>query len=698
MKHCVRNGHFVLLFTALLLLSAVFACGGKTEPAEAIAAEVSAPPETPAPTEAESVIPTDVTAAPEPEPTAASVPEPTASPSPEPTVEDWIALCGSAVALHGDGAPEQDAGEDGAFYASEQDQTLYHKETGEWKNCGQLSRAGYRIVTFSTNRGDAFPAQLVKTGEKEKDPGFVPEGGFAGWYADGYGTEWNFDTDVITRDTQFSGYLYDTPERREPLLTYQDYRTGSQQPEGEIGVLVIFVGVTDGHEPDKAVFEDAFNGDYDLDNCLRSVASYYKYASYGKVSFDFRFRYYDTGLSSAEAFQKEQSGSGFKNSIFAAVRNSEPELMRELDKNGDGYVDCVAFIGGEDTHKTYDSSGRYLLFGMNSGVDSTKPDQKKPTLGRYICSSYEELTADTLRPGNQYGGIRTYVHEMGHAFGLIDYYDLEAYPDGYSFISSLGYFDMQDNDVGDWNPFSRFGVGWLAPYVVPEDTDEITVKLGCSSETPDCILLPTSLGWNGTPFDEYILIDVMAPVGANGFDWSMVTDPLFMQKDEPCTGGGVRVYHVDSQLMKSVWFYSEDYKSVELKYTERLTTYEELLAVINARGSKSRDDELHEAFLNTNGFEPYLESDSRFYHLIDLIPRDGSSKFRLSTPTNRTAFTFFSCSDLFGPGDVFSMETAADAFANAPYMNNGGTFDYSVRVDHYDPSTHEAVVTITKIR
>ena len=689
MKRCVRNGTFAFLFAAVLLLSAVFACGGKTEPVKEPAAEVSVQTEKPEP---------EPTAAPEPEPTEAPEPEPTAAPEPEPNVEEWIALCGGEVALHGSGAPKQDAGEDGAFYVSEQEQTLYRKENGEWLNCGKYRSAGYRLVTFSTNRGDELPVQLVKTSQKAKDPGFVPDGGFAGWYADAYAGAWDFDTDVITRDTRLSGYLYDTLDRREPLLTYQDYRSSVLETEGEVGVLVIFVGVTDGHEPDKAKFEDAFNGDYDLDNCLRSVASYYKYASYGKVSFDFRFRYYDTGLSSAEAFQKAYSDYGFVNSIFETVRNSEPNLMQELDKNGDGYVDCVAFIGGEDTHKTYDSSGSYLVFGKVSGVESTKPDLEKPTLRRYICSCYEDLTGDSLQPGDQYGGIRSYVHEMGHAFGLIDYYDFEAYPDRYSFISTLGNFDMQASDVGDWNPFSRFGVGWLAPYVVTGDTDEITVKLGCSSETPDCILLPTSLGWNGTPFDEYILIDVMAPVGANGFDWSMVTDPLYTQQDGSCTEGGVRVYHVDSQLMKGVWHFSEDRTSSELKYTERLTTYEELLAVINARGTKSYDDELYEAFYNSNGIEPYLECDSRFYHLIDLIPRDGSSKFRLHTPTNMTAFTFFSCSDLFGPGDVFSMETAAGAFADAPYMNNGGTFDYSVRVDHYDPETHEAVITITKIR
>ena len=54
--------------------------------------------------------------------------------------------------------------------------------------------------------------------------------------------------------------------------------------------------------------------------------------------------------------------------------------------------------------------------------------------------------------------------------------------------------------------------------------------------------------------------------------------------------------------------------------------------------------------------------------------------------------------DLYGPGDVFSMEACADAFANAPLMNNGSTFDYEVRVDFYDPDTREAIVTVTKIR
>ena len=52
-------------------------------------------------------------------------------------------------------------------------------------------------------------------------------------------------------------------------------------------------------------------------------------------------------------------------------------------------------------------------------------------------------------------------------------------------------------------------------------------------------------------------------------------------------------------------------------------------------------------FLNSNGFEPYLAEDPPTYHHVDLIPSDGSSKFRLSTPLNWSVVTPFCVSDLF---------------------------------------------------
>ena len=44
-----------------------------------------------------------------------------------------------------------------------------------------------------------------------------------------------------------------------------------------------------------------------------------------------------------------------------------------------------------------------------------------------------------------------------------------------------------------------------------------------------------------------------------------------------------------------------------------------------------------------------------------------------------------------------SETTHAAAFANAPYMNNHGTFDYEVIVESYDKDALEAVVTVRRI-
>jgi|GEM_PF-4517673 len=42
------------------------------------------------------------------------------------------------------------------------------------------------------------------------------------------------------------------------------------------------------------------------------------------------------------------------------------------------------------------------------------------------------------------------------------------------------------------------------------------------------------------------------------------------------------------------------------------------------------------------------------------------------------------------------MVTCGNAFPENGKMNNGGTFDYSVKVEYYDAETCEAIITITK--
>ena len=56
-----------------------------------------------------------------------------------------------------------------------------------------------------------------------------------------------------------------------------------------------------------------------------------------------------------------------------------------------------------------------------------------------------------------------------------------------------------------------------------------------------------------------------------------------------------------------------------------------------------------EAYTNSNGYPPNLEGDSPYYPMIDLIPFDGSSKFRLPHPLSFSIFTPACVKDFFGP-------------------------------------------------
>ncbi len=476
-------------------------------------------------------------------------------------------------------------------------------------------------------------------------------------------------------------------ERAASKIIYQDFKEYYLKAAGINAVLVIYLGYTDGHVCDRESFERMFTGEFDSQHRLGSVASYFRYNSYGKADFDFRFVYYDTGMTCRKAYNSTRKNhEQFFQQVFNSARKSYQGDFRELDRDKDGYVDLVVFVSGEDSAKTVGDGERYYIAGGSLGTKLNNPDTKKPAMCQYVTVAYESVRKE-LKPADRETGPRMVIHEIGHAFGLIDYYDTREY-EGQQ-IDTVGTFDMQSDDVGDWNPFSKLACGWLEPYVITEETETVTLRIGCSSEVGDAILIPTSKGWNGTAFDEYILIDVMAPAGANGFDWERGMDSRQIHWKDPKKNGGVRVYHVDARLLK------QRYTGAGPDYSPAVT-YDELTGILKDR-KYGKSFGLVPAHTNSNGYEPYLADDSRWHHLLDIIPSDGSSKYRISTPSDWSIFHIFTAKDLFGPGETFSMQSCFSAFPDAPYMNNGGRLSYSVTVDEYDTAAREAVVTVKRV-
>lgn len=497
--------------------------------------------------------------------------------------------------------------------------------------------------------------------------------GFAGWQK---------EVDEEARTIVATATFTRLPARADNLLPARAVDSGKLfAPDAQNEVLVVFVSFTDGPSIDRAEFEALFTGDFSGTDTLRSVSAYYRANSYGLDLLHFNFIYYDSGMTSAEAWHYVNDedengrfvGNDFFFDIFDSLNASGDHDFSRFDTDGDGFVDLSLFIFGEDTDKTPDGAS---IYGSASGFSDRIARGEKTELGQYVKIGCGRIAGELL-PAEQIGGIRVLIHEIGHAFGIPDYYDFYWYND--TIISPLGLFDMHESDRGDLNPFSKFMLGWLHPYVITEDFDRITLRLACSSTRDDAILIPTSAGWNGTAFDEYLLIDVMAPQGANGFDWPAVRDyDEVYEEGTPHPSGGVRIYHVDARLAE-------------------IAQDGTLLPVGDPIAAAAAGKRLTTRFYNTNGIDPAIPGDDRTYHLLEIVPRDGSGRFRLGTPTYASIFAVFCTKDLFGPGDVFDPSAAPECFAGGDVMNNGGTLNYQITVDAFDESAGIATVTITKI-
>ncbi len=150
--------------------------------------------------------------------------------------------------------------------------------------------------------------------------------------------------------------------------------------------------------------------------------------------------------------------------------------------------------------------------------------------------------------GNPEGGDydqHTEIHETGHALGLPDYYDYDdtVGPDG-----GIGGLDMQHDNVGDWNCYSKFMVDWITPTTIV--TGAQTVTLNPSGTSQDCVLIMPGVT-PGDSFDEYFMVQYRKAGTGN--------DPA----NYPT---GLAIWHVDATLDGTAtnWLYNNSYTDHKL--------------------------------------------------------------------------------------------------------------------------------------
>jgi len=221
----------------------------------------------------------------------------------------------------------------------------------------------------------------------------------------------------------------------------------------------------------------------------------------------------------------------------------------QYDANGDGYVDLVAFIqpaqdgacgGPMNNHPWSHRSYLYPDF-VTTQVNPSHPSPSDPLhffrVRDYILESgVGGLTGCDVA---QIMPIGTVAHETGHGFGLPDLYSIDGSSEGigeYGLMGSGNYTTgLSPSRMDAW---SLNELGWvtLAPITV---TNVYSFGAAPSSDTA-FLVRPTG----PNPRGEYFLLENRQPVQS---DSAMIRIHCGVSGNPPGCGGGLLIYHVDSQ-------------------------------------------------------------------------------------------------------------------------------------------------------
>ena len=481
---------------------------------------------------------------------------------------------------------------------------------------------------------------------------------------------------------------------------YDDYITNNVYPLsatpsiGDAKLLVIPVWFTDSNKFIKEAnkdyvwqdIHDAYFGDIDSVG-WESVESYYATESLGALTLTGTVStWYEPGQSysyfGSDPYD-EDTGEGCPKTMNLAETatkwyfdNHTSENRTDYDLDKDGYIDGVMLIYAAPDYATLNNSRYDNLWAYCYWVqDYNAQNVNNPGVNAFFWASYDFMYGKEVassRTGNRYYAgdtshckidAHTYIHEMGHMFGLEDYYDYSSYS-----YSPAGGFSMQDFNVGGHDPFSSFALGWGEAYI-PDGSCTINLKPFATSG--EMILL--SPNWNkaDSPFDEYLLLEYYTDQGLNSLD---TTYGYMSQYGKSYPMGtkeyGIRLWHVDARLL----YTSTGYFSSSMMTTDpTLKSARVLLAVTNTYDD---GDEYTAAYLSPLAQDPTDRNyDKKFaeYNLLQLI-RNKS----MSSPKTKSLFT---ASDLFKKGDSFTMDKFAKQFVNNGKFNNNSELGFSFEVN-----------------
>lgn len=480
---------------------------------------------------------------------------------------------------------------------------------------------------------------------------------------------------------------------------YGEYGTlgnGNMPSLGKPKLLVIPVYFKGDDAPSNSevnAIQNAFFGDSG-DTGWESLSSYYRKSSYGTLDIEGvvtpPFQYSLSAIAFQAAFEEGEKSSAYKDTTDLLIEatnwaKKNHYFDASFDTDKDGFLDGVDLIYFTDKTEK-DNSDLWWAFTTNNSKNSNKANASSPVPYRYFWSPMSMIENGYYTPNID---THTLIHETGHMMGLDDYYSYDRTTIGsverYS-ESPCAMADMMDCNVGDYNAYSKMLLGWVSPKVVLGE-GSFSITLNSFTDTGEFLLIPSG-SWNGTPYDEYMILQYYTPTGLNQKDSNGYKEYSSIAYGHGGTyaSSGLQAFHIDSRVV------SYEAKAVK-------TMFDTVTKFSNLRYS---DDPLTVEKENTDGSYTVnlgIAASNTGSYSIDVKNSDIStgaltygSKNRLITflPANGTnAFLKPGFEKLFGSSallmnafanSVYTNEKMAACYQNNGKFNNGSSFPYRFEV------------------
>lgn len=446
------------------------------------------------------------------------------------------------------------------------------------------------------------------------------------------------------------------------------YNTPAMPSTGNSKMLVVPIWFADSsnyiNNVEKASIrsdiEEAYFGEANTSSLpWHSVKSYYETESKGTLNLSGEVTdWYETSYSSTTITSDqvdllvEDVGNSLKQQLGSEYNS--------YDTDKDGYIDALILIYAAPYNTTDDDSP---LWAYCFWLQQENYNINNPIANTYFWASYIFM----YESGSDHIDAHTYIHEMGHVLGLDDYYD---YAYQYGNNPAAG-FSMQDYNVGSHDPFSQIALGWVEPYVPTED---ITIEIESFQESGDVILL--SPEWTGSPFDEYLLLELYTPTGLNAYD---VNNPgTYISGADDI---GIRLWHVDARLRRC-------YESGGYLYLDTNSYYTDFDAGDYYQIGPSNTTYVSNSYVDTSGYAAFVEEDQN-YDLLALIRNSRANDDEMQDNLNSLM--------LFKAGDSFTMSSYSSQFPKGSVLNSGSSLGFSFEVLSIDKVNLTATIQIQKL-